>query len=254
MATSARTGAVQVNPNTCLAIPAMRAAAWSLARSAYALLTPEAYLDLRATSAATALRRLVPSIEDEVSASRNLEVLESANSSCDPAGRPLFAGNLAVSPRVDRVERLWQHCTTMRDFRGDGHVAALTAAGLTATEALCLFATDSAMPLTVFEQSRGWSADDLALSRARLEDRDLIDDSGVTSSGRRLREDIERTTDDLAAALTLHLDATQREAMMATLNPIALSIATTGLIPFPNPIGLPDVSDRSLEGLDKGPS
>lgn len=222
--------------------------------AAWDLLPPEAYLDLRATSAAVALRRLVPSIEDQVSASRTLEVLDSANSSCDPAGRPLFAGNLAVSPPADRVERLWQHCTTMREFRGDGHVAALTKAGLTATEALCLFAADNAVPLQVFEKSRGWSADDLALARARLEDRDVIDEGGVTSSGRRLRQDVERTTDELAAASTLHLDSIQREALMATLSPIALTIATSGLIPYPNPIGLPDMNHETLPGLDQGPS
>lgn len=222
--------------------------------AAWALLTPEAYLDLRAASAAKALRRLVPSIDNQMSECRTIDLLDSVNSSTGSAGRSLFAGNVAVGRRVDRVERLWQTCTTMREFRGDGHIAALTTAGLVAPEALCLFAADNRMPLAVFEQSRGWSADDLKVARARLEDRGLIDGTGATAAGRRLRQDVERTTDELAAASSYHLNLTQRETLIATLNPIALTIAASGLIPYPNPIGLPDVSHRFPSDLDTGPA
>ena len=222
--------------------------------AAWDLLAPERYLDLRAISAAVALRRLVPSIDTHLSQGRTLELLSSVNRSCGPAGGPLFAGNLGVGRRGDPVEQLWQGCTTMREFRGDGHVSALTTAGLDPTEALCLFATDNRTPLALFEKSRGWSAEDFELAQARLEGRGLVDGNGVTEAGRRLRDDIERTTDELAAAPMSHLGLTQREALLAALDPVAMAIAASGLIPYPNPIGLPKVSRHSVSDSSKSPA
>ena len=221
--------------------------------AAWDLLAPEAYLDLRATSAAEALRRLVPSIDTQMHGVL-LELLGSVNSSCSVAGRPLFAGNLAVENRRDPVEQLWQHCTAMREFRGDGHVAALTTAGLEPTEALCLFAIDERTPLALFEKSRGWSTDDFEQARARLEDQGLVDGNGVTEAGRRLRDDIEQMTDELAAGSMADLEVTERETLLAALDPIVIAVAASGLIPHPNPIGLPKASRHPVMASGMSPA
>ena len=211
--------------------------------AAWTAVAPHVYLDLRATSAAAALRRLLPAIDDHLAGGRIGALLDSASDAGGEPGRPLFAANQAVGQRDDPVEQLWQACTTMREHRGDGHNAAVTAAGLSAPEALCLFAVDNHLPLTLFESSRGWTSQQLDEGRLALEKRGLATSSGTTQLGRQLRSDIEATTDELGAAPFSDLDATGREALLAALTPMAHAIAASRLIPFPNPIGLPDVSD-----------
>src|SRR4051794_32967998 len=49
----------------------------------------------------------------------------------DPAGGVLAAVTAALPRREDPYERLWQATTTLREHRGDGHVAALVAADVT---------------------------------------------------------------------------------------------------------------------------
>ena len=87
----------------------------------------------------------------------------------------------------------------------------------------------------MFEASRGWSAEELAQARAGLEDRGLVDATGATHSGRRLRRDIETMTDRLAAAPLSGLGQAPREHLLEALVPIASAIAEDGLIPYPNP-------------------
>ena len=57
----------------------------------------------------------------------------------------------------------------LREHRGDGHVAALVAAGLDGCQALVLFALSEALPVPMFLDSRGWSADEWEMARAELE-------------------------------------------------------------------------------------
>ena len=111
---------------------------------AWRVATPAAVLEARQSSAAAALRRLVPDIERD--AGRLAGMLEPLVVAASPAGRPLFAANQAVATPDDPVERLWQACTATREHRGDGHIAALVAADLDGCEALVLFAAEDAQP------------------------------------------------------------------------------------------------------------
>ena len=58
------------------------------------------------------------------------DLVAEALDGCDPAGRPLFAANVDLPVPAEPLERLWQATTTWREHRGDGHVAALVAAGI----------------------------------------------------------------------------------------------------------------------------
>ena len=84
---------------------------------------PGPALDARRTGAASALRRLDPMIGDR--AGPVAAVLQEAVAGADGAGRVLFGANRALAVPDDPVEALWQACTTWREHRGDGHVAAL---------------------------------------------------------------------------------------------------------------------------------
>ncbi|MFT3854558.1 MAG: hypothetical protein QM733_17760 [Ilumatobacteraceae bacterium] len=205
---------------------------------AWTVATPDAVLAARRASAAAALRRLVPDIERD--AGRLAGMLEPLVAAASPHGRPLFAANQALPVADDPVERLWQACTTTREHRGDGHVAALVAADLDGCEALVLFGADERNPPgDLLRESRGWSTEEWAAAAARLVGRGLLDDGErLTDVGVALRADIEAATDVAAARLFVDLAVT-REELTALAGPIARSLRDSSTITYPNPMGLP---------------
>ena len=198
---------------------------------------PATVLVARRQGAARALRRLDPSVE--VRSRRLVPLLGPVIERADGSGRVLFSANRALSPPDDPVEALWQACTSLREHRGDGHVAVLTAAGLDGCQALVLFALSEGLPATLFQESRGWSADEWELARARLEARGLVRADRIAPDGVELRRALEQTTDDLAAAPFLALGAREADEALASARSVARAVAEGGDIPFPNPMGLP---------------
>jgi hypothetical protein len=93
---------------------------------------PSDLTTIRATAAATALRRIVPDVERLALQVNSL--LESVVAAGQPIGRPLFAANRTIHRLHDPVERFRENCTTLREHRGDGHVVALAAAGIAGAE------------------------------------------------------------------------------------------------------------------------
>ena len=207
---------------------------------AWARATPGAILDLRSAAAAAALRRLLPDDAAEQLADRVVPWLAAVAEAADPAGRPLFTANRDVTRPADPVADLWQLATTLREHRGDGHVALLAAAGLDGCEVHVLVAATDGTDPDLFVTSRGWSAEDWGAARERLAARGLVaGDGAATESGRVLRDDIERRTDELAARPYTGPAADELESLLAALGPAAMRIADAGEIVFPNPMGLP---------------
>ena len=205
--------------------------AWSVAG-------PDAIVAARQSSAAEALRRLVPDIERD--AGRLAGMLEPLVAAASASGRPLFAANQALGAPDDPVERLWQACTSAREHRGDGHVGALVAADLDGCEALVLFGADELNPpAELLRESRGWTADEWAAATDRLRGRGLLDEhEHLTDLGVAQRAAIEEATDIAAARLFVGLAVT-REEVAALAGPIARSLRDSGTITYPNPMGLP---------------
>ena len=95
------------------------------------------------------------------------ETVEGVSATSDPGARAPGRASRRIGPCAcsaptgtsrapdDPVEALWQGCTCLREHRGDGHVAALTAAGLDGCEALVLFALSEAVAGALFRASRG---------------------------------------------------------------------------------------------------
>jgi hypothetical protein len=210
--------------------------AWSYA-------TPAQLLDVRRRAAAAALRRLLGADADRL-AGVVVPVLGSIADAASPAGRPLFAANHDVAPSSDPVGELWQACTTLREHRGDGHVALVTSAGLDGCEVHVLLAATETVDPVLLQESRGWSAGDWSSAVDRLAGRGLVDSAGAaTAHGRKLRAEIERRTDELAV-LPFEMVGRQRvETVLEALAPAAAQISASGEIPFPNPIGLPPAAE-----------
>jgi hypothetical protein len=199
--------------------------------------TPAALVPARAEAAAQTLARVVPAIAD-VGEEVN-DALRRATERVTGAGRPLFAANRALSLPEDPVAALWQLCTTLREHRGDGHVAALTVAGLDGIDAHVLIALERGSDPEDLQVTRGWNGDDWADALDRCRARGLVDGAGdLTAAGRALRVDVEATTDRLAE--DVWKDATADvDRIIAILNPAAEAVSRSGMIRYPNPIGLP---------------
>ena len=118
-------------------------------------------------------------------------------------------------------------------------MAVLTAAGLDGCEALVLFALSEDVAGDLFRESRGWSTEDWSAALERLEARGLAEGGGITPAGRELRESIEETTDRLAAVAFDELHPTEQTLLRHTLTEVGSAVVGAGVLPFPNPIGLP---------------
>jgi hypothetical protein len=128
--------------------------------------------------------------------------LRRAAEAADTAGRPLFAGLTGLPWPADELGQLWHACSILRELRGDSHLAACVAAGLTGLEANILTELQVGWPLHSYTATRGWPPEAMNLATVSLRERGLIGDDALTGAGASLRADIEEATDQqLAPAL-----------------------------------------------------
>jgi hypothetical protein len=207
----------------------------------WATASPEDLLAERSRAAAATLRRVAPDLEAAARAAAPF--LDAAIADGSAIARPLFAANRDATLPEDPVAALWQRCTTLREHRGDGHVAALAAAGVDGLEAHVLIALDLGTDPVDLQRTRGWTADDWALAVDRLHHRNLVDHEGaLTDTGRELRRSVEHTTDHLASGPWQHLDEVERTRLVELLTPAAAAVSGAGILRYPNPIGLPPIA------------
>jgi hypothetical protein len=219
---------------------------------AWSRTTPQACLEARATGTAAALRGRGA---DPDACDRAAAILGPVAAAADPTGRPLFAANAAVAPPGDALGRLWQLATTLREHRGDGHIAAMVSAGITGLEAHLLQAAAGRFPQQVIRQVRGWSEDEWAGAAGALCARGLLggdgtaspDDAGapggalsLTPAGRAVLKTIEAHTDERAWTGGLAALGEQGvEEVLALLRPSARAVVLSGMLPDINPTGVP---------------
>jgi hypothetical protein len=154
----------------------------------------------------------------------------------------LAAANAALATgEAEPLARLWQAATTLREHRGDGHVAALVAAGFTGCQALVLrSALDGNSEL--YQQARGWTGEQWAAARDELIGRGWLDGGGQpTATGRDAYREVEDTTDRIAAGPWRELGSERTERLAGLLQPMVYAVSAA--LPFPNPVGLPRPRD-----------
>lgn len=196
--------------------------------------SPEKALAAREELADTTIRML---LGDEPAVGDAPDLLTRVVEASEPAGRPLFAANAHLDrPESPRLH-LWWACTTLREHRGDGHVACLTRAGLDGLEAHVMSAAIGAVKPSTMLKFRGWSEDDWAAAAERLRSKGLLDEaSGLTPEGGRLKQEIEDDTDRLAAGPFEVLSDTEIDRLLSTLEPLTAPLVA--LTSYPNPMGL----------------
>ncbi|MFD1859302.1 hypothetical protein EHW97_02095 [Aeromicrobium camelliae] len=202
---------------------------------AWRLADRDAVLDLRLRIAREELAAAWPGIDVAGTADR----LEAMLAGLDWAGKPLAAAHAALPVPPDPVGRLWHAATAVREYRGDCHVAILTAAGLDGAAANVLAQAVGLVPAEQ-QHSRGW--DDAAWARGRrgLQQRGWLDDDGrITETGRGAREQLEAATDRVCAA-GLDLEATAHGvALEGELLSLAYRVTERGGFPDVNATGVP---------------
>jgi hypothetical protein len=152
----------------------------------------------------------------------------------DQCGRVLGAANAALPTPEDPLARLWQAATTLREHRGDGHVAALVAAELSGCEALVWRAAYD-LDREALQPYRGWADQEWESAAAGLVERGWLDGAGApTDSGVAKFRQVESVTDRLAGRPWAGVDTDRLRTLLA---PIAR--ACRAEIPPVNPIGLP---------------
>ncbi len=207
--------------------------AWSRA-------TPQACLTARAEVSAGALREAGADPADCRAAAGMLAPVAAA---ADATGRPLFAANATVPLPDDPVAALWQVATTLREHRGDGHVAALVAAGVSGIQAHLLQVATGRFPGEVIRNARGWTEQDWADAAARLREFGLLTEDAaplLTKPGRALLADIETRTDHAAWVGGLAaLGEPAVDEVVSILRASVDAVRASGLLPAVNPTGLP---------------
>jgi hypothetical protein len=200
---------------------------------------PAAVLPGRISAAAASLRKHVP---DPLLGSFGAlaSVLWQAVEGCRFEGRPLAAGWAAVPRPADEVESAWLAATVLREQRGDGHVMACVGAGLRGLDAAVTHVATGAIPRSLIQPTRGWTDADWDASSRRLQARGLLDSGGrLTKSGGSLRRDVEALTDRLAAGPVERIGETGMQQAISLAAPIARVLMDDGVIPLPNPVGVP---------------
>jgi hypothetical protein len=214
---------------------------------AWAVASPEAFLDTRLSGVDKGLRRMLPA---DVLAGRELaelaSLLREAAGNAPIIGRPLGAANAAL-PWADEPHLVvWQASTILRESRGDGHVAALLAAGLDAVETLVLFGADNGMSDEYLQLARGWSRQEWIWAQDRLIARNLLTQQAeLTTEGIVLRRWIEDRTDQSAASPWHAIGEESTARVLDLLTPIALTIAKANDAMATNPLGLAAVAELS---------
>ncbi|HEX8802922.1 MAG TPA: hypothetical protein VF743_01975 [Acidimicrobiales bacterium] len=195
--------------------------------------TPEAIVAARFGAADAALRELLGDdalASDEMAEAADLAARAAA--ACPPEGRPLFAAHTALAWPAEPHLALWHAVTLLREFRGDGHVAALLLAGVDPCEALLTHgaAGDNDIALDLLKATRGWSDDDWDAARARLRDRGWLDEEdALTADGAAARQRIEDLTDERAMTPWVALGQERADRLRALVRPWSRAIATTGV-------------------------
>ncbi|MFB7655928.1 MULTISPECIES: hypothetical protein [unclassified Streptomyces] len=175
---------------------------------AWDLAAPKELLSARLTAVDRVLRRLLgDGLPDQPDVREAAELAATATEVCGSAGRPLYAAHADLPVPEQPHLALWHAITLLREYRGDGHLAALSAAGLDGLEALISHtATGKGFTPEFARQSRGWTELEWEAAKERLRGRGLLDSDGhLTARGNELRLEVEETTDRLALAPYAHL-------------------------------------------------
>lgn len=204
-------------------------AAWDIA-------SPAAVLAARLEAVDGALRRVLgPLLGSSEMAEAAKLARTAAEAACEHVeGRALFAAHATLEWPDEPHLVLWHAQTLLREFRGDGHIAALTVEGISGLEALVLHAATGTMPVGFLKSSRGWGEEQWAAAEDGLRSRGLLaagDDLALTEAGTVQREWMEERTDVLSVPAYRALGVEGCDRLGELARPLSRAIVDAGILP-----------------------
>ncbi|MET7287159.1 hypothetical protein [Streptomyces sp. NPDC005573] len=176
---------------------------------------------------------------------RSAELAEAADlaweaaAAADTTGRVLAAANQALERPERPAVRLWQALTTLREHRGDGHIAVLVGQGVGPVEAMVLKAAVGDSDKAFLRDTRQWEPAEWQDAERRMRERGLLTpDGALTPAGVTLREEVEASTDAAAESPWTALGADRSARLAALLEPLTRAVETSGMFPPGNLVGL----------------
>lgn len=209
--------------------------------AAWTVTDPAAVLAARSAGVDAALRRLWgEDTAENPDVQAAAELAWTAAQAAECAGRPLGAANQAL-PRPEAAHvALWQAATTLREHRGDGHVAALTVRRIHPVTAMLIKVGAGESEAEPLRLGRKWATFEWQAGELHAREQGLIDADGrLTTDGTALHDAIEADTDAAATGPWEHLGAGATADLERLLLPLASRVVAAGLLPELNPIGLP---------------
>ena len=201
---------------------------------AWILASVEEIIAARWRVADTALRRLLGDRIGSAEIRQAAVLIERAADGLSVSGRPLFAGHTELQWPDEPHLRLWMGTSLLREYRGDGHIAALTGAELSGIEALITFvATGRSFTPAMAQSSRGWTDEQWADGIDNLRGRGLLADGpelALTPAGAQLRDDVEAVTNRLAMPAWRQLGDAGTETLRRIVTDLSWLIVDAGTI------------------------
>ena len=199
---------------------------------AWTLASTEQVIAARWRVADTALRRLLGDGISSPEVQEAAVLIERAAAGLSVSGRPLFAGHTELEWPDEPHLRLWLGTSLLREYRGDGHIAALTAAELSGIEAHITFiATGRSFTPATGQGSRGWTDAQWAGGIDGLRRRGLLADGpelALTPAGAQVRDDVETETNRLAMAPWRQLGEEGTETLRRLVTGLSWRIVDAG--------------------------
>jgi hypothetical protein len=207
--------------NPALIIPAVERG-WSIACA-------DEVLDARERGATASLARI---LGDQPSLSEVTAVLQRGAAAGTASGRFLYAGLRSLGIPRTPWGALWRAVDTIREHRGDSHIAAWIATGLDPVEIGLLTEIYYGMPSKRYHRGRGWTEADLDAGLDRLRDRGLVtgEPPRLTALGAQRRESIELATDTQQRAI-IQAIGDDLDQLIDTLGPWSAAIVADGGFP-----------------------
>ncbi len=201
--------------------------------------TPAGALSARLAGVDAAVQRVLPEWAGSAEAREAAALARRAAEAVDVPGRPLAAANTAVRWPDEPHLVLWQALTTLREHRGDGHLAALLQRELLGLPALVLAAAAGTTTADWLQRARGWTAEDWSAAAEALAERRLLTDGELTAEALAVRAAVEADTDRLALRPWRALGDVGCDRLAALLVPVRRAVVAAGDWPAGNPIGVP---------------
>ena len=199
---------------------------------AWTLASPEAIVAARWRVADTALRRMLGDRVDSPEVAQAAELIRRATEGLDVSGRPLFAAHTELPWPAEPHLALWLGTTLLREYRGDGHIAALTAAGVSGIDALITHtATGRHFTPAASQAGRGWTDELWATAIDGLRSRGILTSGpelALTPAGLQLRVDVEAETNRLAMRPWHQLGADDTETLRRIATDLSWAIVDAG--------------------------